>query len=65
MNVAVGGNFFEDGCQNKGYEKPWKKHDPTAMRKFWESRSKWLPTWNINTEDNAMQIDYIRVYKRG
>ena len=22
-----------------------------------------IPTWNASTEDNAMQIDYIRVYQ--
>jgi hypothetical protein len=32
------------------------------MTKFWESRDKWLPTWNAGTEDNSMQVDYIRVY---
>ena len=36
--------------------------DPVQMRPFWEERTNWLPTWNIETEDNAMRIDYIRVY---
>jgi hypothetical protein len=36
--------------------------DPVQMRPFWENREHWLPTWNIETEDNAMRIDYIRVY---
>jgi hypothetical protein len=63
LNVVVGGNFFPDGCQNADYEKPWNAYDPTQMKTFWESRDKWLPTWNAETEDNAMQIDYIRVYE--
>jgi hypothetical protein len=62
LNVAVGGNFFPDGCQNEDYDKPWNASDPTQMTKFWESRDKWLPTGNAGTEDNSMQIDYIRVY---
>ncbi|XP_046456406.1 beta-1,3-glucan-binding protein-like [Daphnia pulex] len=62
LNVAVGGNFFPDGCQNEDYDKPWNASDPTQMTKFWESRDKWLPTWNAGTEDNSMQVDYIRVY---
>ena len=33
-----------------------------AIRSFWEARNQWLPTWNAATDDNAMQIDYIRVY---
>ena len=32
------------------------------FRPFWEAKDQWLPTWNAATEDNAMQIDYIRVY---
>ena len=24
--------------------------------------SEWYPTWNAETDDNAMQVDYIRVY---
>jgi hypothetical protein len=65
LNVAVGGNFFPDGCQNAVYEKPWTASDPTQMKTFWESRDKWLPTWNAATEDNSMQVDYIRVYQLG
>lgn len=32
------------------------------MKPFWEARADWLPTWNAATEDNAMHIDYVRVY---
>nr|CAH0106512.1 unnamed protein product [Daphnia galeata] len=63
LNVVVGGNFFPDGCQNADYEKPWTASDPTQMKTFWESRDKWLPTWNPETEDHSMQVDYIRVYQ--
>ena len=33
------------------------------MRPFWEQRNSWLPSWKADTDQNAMQIDYIRVYK--
>jgi hypothetical protein len=66
LDVAVGGNMFPDWCVNQPFgqplEKPWKMSDPVQMRPFWENREHWLPTWNIETEDNAMRIDYIRVY---
>ena len=32
-------------------------------RKFWEARDDWYPTWkNGTTDDNALQVDYIRIY---
>lgn len=58
----MGGGFFPDGCDNAGYPKPWAQSDPTQMKTFWEKRADWLPTWNAATEDNTMQVDYIRVY---
>ena len=34
-----------------------------AQREFWEARGQWYPTWqNGTTDDNALQVDYIRVY---
>ncbi|KAK4010861.1 hypothetical protein OUZ56_019989 [Daphnia magna] len=66
LDVAVGGDMFPDWCINQPFdqplEKPWKISDPVQMRPFWEKRMDWLPTWNPETEDNAMRIDYIRVY---
>ena len=30
---------------------------------FWEARGQWYPTWkNGTTDDNALQVDYIRLY---
>lgn len=63
FNVAVGGNYFPEGCVNEGYQKPWKMYDPRQMRAFWENRDKWLPTWNAQTEDNALKVEYIRVWE--
>jgi len=64
INVAVGGNFFPDGCVNQPFNKPWSSSSWPQMRPFWEKRSEWLPTWNAGTEQNAMAIDYIRVYSQ-
>ena len=34
-----------------------------VYREFWEARDRWYPTWgNGTTEDNALQVDYIRIY---
>ncbi|XP_047476670.1 beta-1,3-glucan-binding protein-like [Penaeus chinensis] len=65
LNLAVGGtnNFFPDDVA----EKPWSNLSPTAPLDFWEARDEWLPTWKAGgdriSEDAAMQIDYVRVWK--
>jgi len=62
LNVAVGGNFFPDGCVNERYQKPWSRKSKQQMLSFWQKRDEWYPTWNAHSEDNALQVDYIRVY---
>ena len=62
LNVAVGGVYFTEGCTNIPFNKPWSRNDTIQMKPFWEVKDQWLPTWNATTEDNAMKIDYIRVY---
>ena len=64
LNLAVGGNFFPDGCVNGNGDKPWAgQFVPGAMKSFWEAKDQWEKTWNMNTKDPTLQIDYIRVYK--
>jgi len=60
--IINAGNMFSDWCENNPFPKPWNKTDPVQMRKFWEKKDEWYPTWNAETEDNAMQVDYICVY---
>ena len=31
-------------------------------REFWEAKDQWYKTWNQTRDDNALQVDYIRVY---
>ena len=59
--MHTGGNYFPD-CTNLPFAKPWRFRGKTQKRKFWEKVDEWLPTWNTETEDNAMQVDYIRVW---
>ena len=63
LNVAVGGNFFRDGCQNAFGEKPWYGSNvPGSMKRFWEAKENWLPTWDMDSEERAMKVDYIKVW---
>jgi beta-glucanase (GH16 family) len=71
LNVAVGGTngFIPDGAVNwdgAGHvQKPWNNGDGyiNSMKKFYDARYNWLWTWNNEGENNAMQVDYIRVYQ--
>nr|AAY85742.1 CCF-like protein [Aporrectodea icterica] len=68
LNVAVGGlnGFIPDGATNGGEQKPWSNGDSyvSAMQKFYDARGNWKGTWDDEGDNNAMQVDYIRVYKR-
>jgi beta-glucanase (GH16 family) len=62
INLAVGGvAFFPDDATNPG-GKPWVNTSPTAITEFWRGKDQWLPTWQLDTDNAALQIDYIRVY---
>jgi hypothetical protein len=71
VNVAVGGTggFIPDGAVNRGgdpnLQKPWNNGDGylLGMQKFYNARGNWLWTWDSEGDNNAMQIDYIRVYQ--
>jgi len=68
MNVAVGGTngFFPDDVPSNP-PKPWSNDSPHAFLDFWNGRDSWLPTWENGegriSENAAMQVDYIRVWK--
>ena len=64
LNLAVGGNFFPDGCSNGFGDKPWYGMNvPGSMKRFWEARNDWMPTWNnMQNDDIAMKIDSIKVW---
>lgn len=71
VNVAVGGTggFIPDGAVNRGgnpqFQKPWNNGDgyENSMQKFYNARGNWQWTWDSEGDNNAMQIDYIRVYQ--
>jgi len=71
LNVAVGGTngFIPDGAVNRGgdpnLQKPWNNGDGyiNSMQKFYNARGNWQWTWDVEGENNAMQVDYIRVYQ--
>ncbi|XP_055641211.1 beta-1,3-glucan-binding protein-like [Toxorhynchites rutilus septentrionalis] len=66
FNVAVGGvnGYFPDSAKNPT-AKPWLNSSPNAATNFWDGRSNWLPSWNLEKNDGkdaALQIDYIKVW---
>jgi len=63
LNLAVGGNYFPDGCYNEFGEKPWYGTFVSgAMKSFWEAHEDWEPTWNRDSLDSALIIDYVKAY---
>lgn len=64
MYVAVGGEQFDDNCNNYPDPKPWNNSSPNnSMSSFWADKDKWLPTWSrLSDDDSALQVDYVRVY---
>lgn len=63
INLAAGGtNYFPDVFRNEGSPKPWNNDSPRAAADFWNGRNGWLPTWNRETSDSHLQIDYVRVW---
>lgn len=71
LNVAVGGtnSFIPDDCVNwngeEGRQKPWRNgvEQKQGMTEFYNARSSWEDTWTNEGDNNAMQVDWIRVYK--
>jgi len=64
MNLAAGGtNYFADDAENHPSGKPWRNTSPTAFSDFWNARSQWLPTWNLQDGTSAnLAVDYIRIW---
>ncbi|KAK9891858.1 hypothetical protein WA026_017346 [Henosepilachna vigintioctopunctata] len=63
VNVAVGGTsgYFPDNASNPG-GKPWKNSSPNAARDFWNGNGQWRPTWNEQTTQRALKVEYIKVW---
>jgi hypothetical protein len=61
MNVACGGTFFPPDATNPG-PRPWNEGSSFQRTEFWNARNDWLPTWNQQTSDSQMQVQYMRVW---
>lgn len=63
INLAIGGTngYFADTFTNAG-GKPWSNTSPHSTTEFWEAKNQWEPTWNLNTDDSHLIVDYVRVY---
>ncbi|KAH1020471.1 hypothetical protein HUJ04_010124 [Dendroctonus ponderosae] len=53
--------YFPDGTNNAG-GKPWSNDSPTPMTDFWQGKTQWEPTWNRNTDESHLIVDYIQVF---
>lgn len=51
---------FPNGCISGQYEKPWRNKEVKQLKKFFDARDKWLPTWRNGSP--ALEVDYVRVY---
>lgn len=66
LNLAVGGRWYiPDNCVNAGAQKPWTNggSQRDMMQDFYSKQDDWKPTWDLEGELNAMQVDWIRVYQ--
>ncbi|XP_072397174.1 beta-1,3-glucan-binding protein-like [Diabrotica undecimpunctata] len=64
INLAVGGAYFPDDVDNKSGKKPWTSTQPyrEGMTRFWQANQQWKPTWNLNSDDSHLKVDYVRVW---
>jgi len=64
MNVAVGGNIGVGGYfQNDPWDVCEQTGECDTKKKFWEKRDEWYPTWLEAGENNALQVDWVRVWQ--
>ncbi|KAH1027565.1 beta-1,3-glucan-binding protein [Dendroctonus ponderosae] len=63
INLAIGATngYFPDGTNNAG-GKPWSNDSPTPMTDFWKGKTQWEPTWNRDTDESHLIVDYIQVF---
>jgi len=71
LNVAVGGRWYiPDNCVNAGGDpsrrKPWGNGGGQSqmMWDFYNNQDGWYPSWTSEGDNNALQVDWIRVYQR-
>ena len=59
LNVACGGvnGYFPDG-----HGKPWTNSAGNTINTFYDAKSDWYATWDNETENSALQIDYVKVW---
>ncbi|KAG5679199.1 hypothetical protein PVAND_008786 [Polypedilum vanderplanki] len=64
IDLAVGGtSFFSDYYQNLPLKKPWLNNSTRPAADFWENRKQWLPTWQLDENENShMLIDYVKIW---
>ncbi|KAM5543724.1 hypothetical protein V8D89_002341 [Ganoderma adspersum] len=63
LDVAAGGTsgWFPDNVGGK----PWFDGSDTAMRDFAKAQDTWSATWPSSSQDRAMRVDYVKMWKLG
>lgn len=62
INVAVGGELFQDNCDNYPYPKPWNNSSPdTPMSSFWNKKDEWYPIKNALLLKFYLNCTFIQV----
>ncbi|CAG9855842.1 unnamed protein product [Phyllotreta striolata] len=56
VGVGVGGFSFDDRSDGT---KPWRNRERLQVKKFYDDRAQWLPTWK---KGSSMIIDYIKIW---
>lgn len=52
----------ESKQQDNKHKKPYSNKSPIASYDFLTNEDKWLPSWDMDSEQSHLIIDYIRVY---
>lgn len=57
VGVGVGGFNFDDRLDGS---KPWRNGERLQVKKFYEDKDNWLPSWKDGK--NTLNIDYIKIW---
>lgn len=63
LNLGVGGKNFGPAGITLANPLPWTDTEASPATSFWNDKSNWLPTWEIDDsrKTSSMVIDYVKV----
>lgn len=51
-------NDFIDNYKSGDKEKPWINAESSMVKKFYEHKADWLPTWG---DKSKLEVDYVKI----